>query len=379
MNDKKLKHFAGLINKKKMTEKDDEELRKVIREDLESLYPEIRQYYAEYPESDVKQLLDHYVFDKYLFTKFADLHKSEVEKAHVIHLKKAEECLWIIQQKKLFDLQCKWRAKLIDLEGLSISWEFDHWSKNIHACPFLDPITHEEVDLLVEYLTSNSCHLDVDYYDHGDWQDYYDYKEHEDLPEWYEFYDLRMGTSGIFNLPDLRGEREEYYRNIYFQLRDAKQRENQGKSLPKEKIKRLEYLDKRVITDFVKKFECRENQSFYKNFLEFNKPEGFTDEDQGIHEYIEEIVLPYLHRTNELVPIQAHADWRIALMNAAEKHYRTRIAEAIPTAYEDYCFKVDNGLMNKEVDNRDYYLVDRVKEQILEARKHLGEPLDFNY
>src|SRR4051812_37030221 len=49
-------------------------------------------------------------------------YKKHKQKLELHWFEKAYEMLWHIQQKKLFDLQCLWRAEKITLEGVEASW-----------------------------------------------------------------------------------------------------------------------------------------------------------------------------------------------------------------------------------------------------------------
>src|SRR5687767_8395140 len=44
-----------------------------------------------------------------------------------------------IQQKKLFDMQCLWRAEKISIPAIEVSTDFDYWEEDIFNCPFLEP------------------------------------------------------------------------------------------------------------------------------------------------------------------------------------------------------------------------------------------------
>ena len=93
----------------------------------------------------------------------------------------------------------------IQLPGVETTWDFGKWESNIRNCPFLDPITEEEVDLYIRFLETNDD-------SHGDdWQEWQNYEEiignyrddEEDtssIPEWYQFYNLYKGTASLMLL-----------------------------------------------------------------------------------------------------------------------------------------------------------------------------------
>jgi hypothetical protein len=122
----------------------------------------------------------------------------------------------LILQKKLFNLQLQWRAELVEIPQIRICGDFLFWKKRIRDCPFIDAVTSTEVEIMKRFLvdeqyvsTSNSWRVQ--------WQDTKELVKKnkkgdmENYPQWYEYYDLQMGTSKLLLLPDIRGEKEEYY------------------------------------------------------------------------------------------------------------------------------------------------------------------------
>ena len=84
----------------------------------------------------------------------------------------AQTCLGNIQQKKLFDKQCQWRAETFTHPAIETTSDFNYWEKNILNCPFIDPITEEDVALYIEFLQE---YLGEDLTFLGRWQDYNSY------------------------------------------------------------------------------------------------------------------------------------------------------------------------------------------------------------
>ncbi len=59
---------------------------------------------------------------------------------------KVSDHLQYIQQKKLFDAQCLWRAEQLDIPDIQICYDFMIWEKDILNCPFIDVLLgHLEV------------------------------------------------------------------------------------------------------------------------------------------------------------------------------------------------------------------------------------------
>src|SRR5207249_142334 len=93
------------------------------------------------------------------------------------------------------------------------------------------------------------------------WQDYEELTKRnaegdmEFMPDWYEFYDGRMGTGALLTLPDIRGKKEAYYKNIYWDWK-----KKQPKEPPPEPSNQPPYIGdliptKEQYTTFMKAFE----------------------------------------------------------------------------------------------------------------------------
>ena len=154
----------------------------------------------------------------------------------------AAQDLWAIQQKKLFDLQCRWRAEQITLPGVRHAQEFRQWEKYIEHCPWLPPITADEVALYEAYLRSD----DYEPSRNWRWQDYVSFRStaesaagpgeqgeandddddqeescttaenrgYRTRPAWYAYHSAATGADQLLALPDVRGEKEAFYINL---------------------------------------------------------------------------------------------------------------------------------------------------------------------
>jgi hypothetical protein len=162
--------------------------------------------------------------------------KAEFDQTEALtHLSEAAYSrLWDIQRKKLFDLQCRWRAGEITHPGLGCTFDFGVFDAAIENCPVLDPITPDELALYCDFVRQAidfdndvlDCYRTGDGYEPRDWQDYDglrlhaqeeaahlpdDQRQAVDPPAWYDFHDLRTGHGRLLHLPDLRGALEKPY------------------------------------------------------------------------------------------------------------------------------------------------------------------------
>ena len=109
--------------------------------------PEIQQLKEKYSHSSVDSFVRFYATDKVRILEWGQFNDQWDEDNNIQWVELANEGLSQIQQKKLFDLQCLWRAGNIDLEGVLISNDFSRWERDVMNCPFIPPITPQEVDL----------------------------------------------------------------------------------------------------------------------------------------------------------------------------------------------------------------------------------------
>jgi len=380
-----LKSFSDFFDKKKQEVTSDQQLVDAIKKDLEALYPKIRQFYSAYSESSVQSLVNHYAHLKYRFIKSADYYRRTAENQLLEYRPQAEECFWQIQQKKLFNLQCQWRAGSITLPGIDTTFDFMKWEHDIAHCPCLPPVTQDEVDLYIRYLHSPNCDVGGPRLLYN-WQDYNTYKssyqkEEEDiLPSWYSFYDTYMGTTALLSLPDVKSEKEQFYRRLLAQRKKEEQIKAGTYKEPPPYVPPkpfLNYFDQKTLVRFVREFETSENQELFFNFQHVNYQP--SREDEYLNERLETILHTILYKAKEHIPVEAHDDWRQAVIRAAEAYERKKIAEALPSVFEEYCFRLEAGITLPPLEKNPYDWVDQFKQEILDGRAANGEPRDFNY
>ena len=166
--------------------------------------PMYKNFFAAYPPPDVEEFIKAYSSRKVTWINWGKYYYEHNEDQQLRFLNLAESCLWQIQQKKLFNLQCQWRAEKIKLPGVTNSLDFRCWEFNIKHCSFLPAVTQWEFDLYMDYIRSNEseidpCENDFDF----EWQDFTGFvneynrgekPEESTLPLWYRYYDTRMGT-----------------------------------------------------------------------------------------------------------------------------------------------------------------------------------------
>jgi len=181
----------------------------------------IQAFFSGYHPSSVESFITSYLGIKYYAFKLEDYFNRKAEERRDRWINKAHEHLEIILQKKLFDLQCLWRAEQITLEGVEISYDFEEWSENIINCPFLETLTKEDIELYQSYLYQNDDYFGFDKYVAQDYdqlkEEYTSSNDNQEciMPEWYEFHNSRTGNGSLLLLPDTRGEKEDFYMDLW--------------------------------------------------------------------------------------------------------------------------------------------------------------------
>ncbi len=214
-----------MAKSKKGNNKDDHPIDKATQEKqwLEELKNSeaVQKYLAGFNPDSVDSFLKDYLFRKSIWHSGATYLTGNIENEQIQWVNTAFEHLEIIQQKKLFDAQCLWRAEKIKFAGVEICEDFKVWENDVLNCPFIEPVNEEDIDLYALYLRQNNADAEVEPY--GEWQEYDEIKEayntsnaNRNFPEWYDFHNGRTGNGTLMLLPDIRGEKEEFYCDLHF-------------------------------------------------------------------------------------------------------------------------------------------------------------------
>ena len=299
----------------------------------------------------------------------------------------AEEALWAIQQKKLFNLQCQWRAEQVKLKGVEHTTQFLTLGTNIQHCPYLSPVSKAELELFIKFLKSGQANQVLGY---ENWQDYESFKAEADdcyfpgidgplesrMPAWYKFFDEHMGTGYFLTLPDFRGDKEQKYRAVArkHQMQDIK-KSNGKKSNDQRPF--LSIFDAAIVQSFVKQFEDKRTLKYCKAVEEFQSQ---MDDNIELDDALETLRLAGIK-----VAVRANTDWKEAIIDAARQYELSQIADALPAVHQEYIFRLENGInfpqsvVDKKREEYSYTLCDLAKSQILLGRKLLGENQNMNF
>ncbi|MBI1225172.1 MAG: hypothetical protein GC192_08015 [Bacteroidetes bacterium] len=345
----------------------------------------LKSWFQHYNKHAWKNFIQHYAHRKSLALQHPDLHIDDFKPKNKAFNDLALRALEQIQQKKLFNLQCQWRAGSIDLPFVQVTYDFDIFGRNIMQCPFLPPVELDEVELFMQFLQSPDGY-EWEATEWTDWQDYETFKREQetgqfrDTPDWYEFYDGRCGTGYLLNLPDNKGPKEEYYRKVF---RDHKYPQMAKPRLPDDEFYKPYPHGAKIEIDFAKQFEDPDTAEIIISHIKY------WDHHYS-HETLDEHY-EYLKKIPETFPMVPHHDWREALRLTVVQYKNERVVDALPRIWRKYIRDVGDdreAYINRRIastskdilkeldsdDLRHFYF-----DNILEARKLLGEPEDFDY
>ena len=347
----------------------------------------IQNYFKEFTPASVASFIEYYAVFKSKWHESGELW-MKVKEEH--ELKWTEAGWWhleMIQQKKLFDVQCLWRAEQIQLPEIELGCDFLYWERNILNCPFIDPITEDEMDLYQRYLQSENVELKEDMDPFLNLQNYVILKEawsneesDDNFPEWYEFYNSRKGTASLMDLPDIRGKKERFY------LDTARSPEKKkalaelyqafhtppGEYRDKEGRKTLSAFSHEDVAFFVEAFEDKQTREFYRACSWAYKDE---EEEERLQEDIK-----LLLSAPEPIAVGEHGDWREAIAHAVRKYTIQLISEHLSEAFSQYQMNRSMGIAFPEKDTEHLKKgKEEVVKDILLGRKMNGENEDLDF
>ncbi len=342
--------------------------------------PAAQAYLNQFTDSCVESFISSYCTNRIRWIENASRNLDNKEHHSIQWVGMATTHLGYLQQKKLFDAQCLWRAEQLSIPQVQVCYDFKIWEKDILNCPFLEPISEEDLALYTQYL------LQVNpgegrYGPEDNWQDhsliinaYKTNNENWEFPEWYDFYNGRRGTGVYMTLPDIRGQKEDFYFEL-LREQGRKEREAQNAApIVLEPFKFLYYHDKAQRDHFVKLFEDKEVQSFYEA-AEWSKRNYRLREDMDYYMYT-------LFNADEPVPIEANKNWSDAIIKASVTYTNQKIAAALSEAWEMYMMNIQMNIAFPGAD-RPFDPGNTIKENyikaILRGRELNGEPQDLDF
>lgn len=352
---------------------EEKKLTKQWRSELEA-NDSFQSYLSGFKTNTVEVFLDMYLRRKYQAYKHKIFYAEQLEKMRTQWIDEANEHLEPILQKKLYDMQCLWRANKLTIEGVEISFDFKLWGNDILNCPFLE-LTTDDIELYQDFLKSGEADLYCNSF--HDWQDYDDLKKAYagdsdfEMPEWYEYHNMRTGNGPLSLLSDVREPKERFYIDIANENDEKKKAKIHSSPYVPDDRPFLWYSDDETVTFIVNTFEDAESKKNMQNYLQYKKTSDF-DLDRLIMDMSE---------IDDYIPIESHYDYKQALEIAYNKYFLGKVSEHLPIAYEQYLFNKSMNLDNAKEKFHDSYVNIRndYYKSILDGRELNGEPRDLNF
>ncbi|MBF9223119.1 hypothetical protein [Hymenobacter ruricola] len=361
-----------------------------VAEDLMS-NPRYDAFFAPYQPQVREQFVRDYVSKRHLWTQYGDFYERHLAGNLTQFEEEAYIRLWDIQQKKLFDLQCEWRAELVSVPGVNTSADFDTLGGLIEHCTVIPPITPAELAMYLDWVQQADYEEELHDRDHI-WQRYDDVKaqlhaEAEEeardsayffgsVSEWYAFHNQRTGHDRLLHLPDLRGQKEKHYLDAWRAHNKAKREAEPTPAPSAPPDPRPAYIPydetQRLLGVFAQQFESAALNRQRTSYETANPPSTWEDEEL-------ERVLDFLKDIDEPVPIAAGDDWRQALREASYAFRKQKLLASLPQAYEAYCQRQEWGIAQPASEDEPHSTAPWYNKAILKGRKLLGEPKDFNF
>lgn len=345
-----------------------------------------KEFFSMYHPDDIEEFIKAYARRKVTWMHWGKYYYTHNQEHQLRFYNKAQDCLWQIQQKKLFNLQCQWRAERIKIPGISCTTDFRFWEYNIKQCSFMPAITHWEFEMYMDYFRSEESEIDPAEYDFEfEWQDYSRMAENINsnkesisiaIPLWYRFYDNRMGTGTLLCLPDLRGEKENKYLKAYYEYVNNEENKSHLSVQPsaQDENNYLSVYNPVVVEKFVRLYEDKEILRYFLSYEKSHKQLDFDDE-------MAEVAFKELREINETIAIKEGTDWRDSLVQTWEAYRRKQIVNILPLVYDEYVMKQDLSIFyDKERDIKELKAdMEKWRDAILKGRELLAEPKDFNF
>jgi len=320
--------------------------------------PKAIAFLSGYEEGSAERFLESFAGTKEMLLKNGETWRKLEDRD--VYRDTAEDLYWLIGQKKLFNLQCQWRAGLISLPVIN-SWEFLYWEQNINSCPYMEDATPEEIDVLIQYLES-APYYEIDNLP-NEWQHHDEFRDEETgigagdfYPDWYHFYDTHFGTQNLILLPDIKGEEEDKYRAIW------RNRNGYDREIPPA---RKPFID--TGPEFTEKF-IREVEDY--QLLDYFRLYNARNENEYEREQLWDIIDRFF-KEPEPVPIPA-GRFPDAIFQADHLLTVKYLKVLIPDIHQNHLERKSMGISYERTSFEDD-LTHFVQSQIEFGKKQLGE------
>ncbi len=178
-----------------------------------------KEFFSQYIPSSVKYFITRFAHHKANLEVYGDYTKYSQQSLLEGWQRSAWECLEQIQNKKLFDLACKWHAEEVrNLPEIEISIDFDSVQSHILDYSAIPDISEDDIDFYLRFLNSNE-HV-VDFYSSNIGFSIFQrvkdcYEEHNQTgSQYFDFHNTYTGNNRFLSLPNIRGNKEDEYMDL---------------------------------------------------------------------------------------------------------------------------------------------------------------------
>lgn len=346
--------------------------------------PAVQEYCKTYQKYSMDSFCKAYANIKASGLKWGEMYQRLNEQKQNEWIDLAFEHLSIIQQKKLFDAQCLWRAEQLEIKEIEITFDFRAWEEDILNCSFIPPITLQEVDWYCQYLSQNNAEFEQDGFQ--DWQNYEEIKEayetnneNRNFPEWYDFHNGKTGNGVLLTLPDIRGKKEKFYQSLC--IEDSRKHDPPISYVKDPELEKpyMNIFDTKLHITLAQLIEDKQTSKLITEYLKGTEHHRTYENERADEnlQYLSEI-------KDELIPIEAHDDYRVALNRAVESYRSKKTIEHLPLAFQKYKATYQLGIsLGTEREKEQFKTYMDIgknwKEAILRGRELNGEPKDFDF
>ncbi len=345
-----------------------DELRRQYMEELHTR-PCYRDFFDHYNDESVHAFIREYANRKAHYTIHGDTKADEQSEAELRFRHLAENYFAEIQQKKLFDLQCLWRAGKIKLDGIGTTADFTPLEFCIFSVPFLKPVTEHELNIYLDYLTTEEAAGSHDYR----WQDFDSFKlayetcQPDRIPEWYRFYDKALGAESLLNEEDKRGQEEgKWLSSVTKQDNTFGVTAENGKPDLEFNYNSLEF--------FIYTFEDR------KTIRQFMASERFHPEIDNNRLLMDAWHL--LREADDEICISKTGNWKNILIETADQYRKKKTAGCMKDLFKEYQLRLKAGIPFRAGENDSLFEFYSVKanlynQKLLAGKRAAGKESGF--
>jgi len=337
MSQDPFEHLSKSIEESKERVEKEQKFYEEILNELNTL-PKYVEYFDKFHPHSVKGFKEEFARYKANSLLYEKSYRKMEEEELLNYHETAVNCLWEIQQKKLFTVQCRWRAGLVNLPEVKFTTDFEYyWQPKINLCNFIEPVTQKEIDDYVNYLHEVKS---KDVFDPDRYQDYDfikgegQFAKYKQRHPYYQWWYNKYGEDEL-QLPDKRGDREEKY--VLLWREETNKRTEEYKTTPDyDSRPYIAFHEDIHFEQFIKKYGD-------ERMLEFKKVKKEIDSIYDEWPYFDEC-LNLLKEAGEDWPVDDNIDWQQGLIMAALRYKQTMVARALQLVFEDYLFRLESNL-----------------------------------